>query len=317
MTTESEIPILDLRRSSGVNLEEGSDGRKEMGNKVREAFETHGCFLIRCDEIPKELRAGLFGNIKSLFDLPEETKKKLYNPKPYRGYTSKSRVIPHSESFGIDNSPKADTTLEEFTNLMWPEGNPTFCEELRSMTSKARELSVLILKMLVESLGLPEQYKLDVEDLNNYNDTRVTRYQLPPDTKETEIALTLHTDKGTLALICENDVQGLQVLSKTGNYVDVKIPYDGFVVIVGDILKAWSNGRFQAAPHRVVTKGDKERLVFVLFSVPKQNMLIKGPSEFVDDDHPLRYRSFHYDEFVDYHYTTSTEESVLEKFAGI
>lgn len=105
------------------------------------------------------------------------------------------------------------------------------------MTSKARELSVLILKMLVESLGLPEQYKLDVEDLNNYNDTRVTRYQLPPDTKETEIALTLHTDKGTLALICENDVQGLQVLSKTGNYVDVKIPSDGFVVIVGDILK--------------------------------------------------------------------------------
>lgn len=105
------------------------------------------------------------------------------------------------------------------------------------MTQKKRELSLVILKMIMDGLGLPKQYNLNVEDLDNYNDTRMTRYQLPENSKNTEIALTLHTDKCTLALICENDVQGLQVLSKTGNYVDVKIPSDGFVVICGDILK--------------------------------------------------------------------------------
>lgn len=126
MGSEIEIPILDFRKSSGVTLEEGGEGWKEMSKKVIEAFENQGCFLIRCDEISNDLRERLFIGIKSLFDLPEETKKKFFSTKPYRGYTSKSRVIPHSESFGIDNSPKSDTTFQDFTNLMWSEENPIF-----------------------------------------------------------------------------------------------------------------------------------------------------------------------------------------------
>ncbi|XP_004504923.1 probable 2-oxoglutarate-dependent dioxygenase AOP1.2 [Cicer arietinum] len=318
MASESDIPILDFRKSKGVTLEEGSERWKEMSLKIKEAFESHGCFILRCDEISNELREELFTGLKSLFDLPEETKKKFVVPKPYRGYISKSHLIPHSETFGIDNSPKSNSSLQDFTNLMWPQGNPSFCKALSSMTLKTRELSLLVLKMVVEGLNLPQQYNFDVEELNNYNDTRVTKYQLPKDGKDSEVALALHTDKGTLGFICENEVQGLQVVSKTGNYVDVKVPSDGIVVIAGDILKAWSNGRFRAAPHRVVIRGDEERFVFVLFAVPKEGMVIKGPSELVDDEnHPLRYRPFIYDEFVHYQHSTRTDESALEKFAGL
>jgi len=125
MGSEIEIPILDFRRSSGVTLEEGSEGWKEMSKKVREAFESHGCFFLKCDEIPNELREKMFTGMKSLFDLPEETKQKFSNPGAYRGYTANSHVIPHCQSFGIDDALKPDTA-QGFTNLMWPEGNPTF-----------------------------------------------------------------------------------------------------------------------------------------------------------------------------------------------
>jgi len=68
----------------------------------------------------------------------------------------------------------------------------------------------------------------------------------------------------------------------------------------------------------VVTRGDKERLAFILFGVPKEDAVIKVPSELVDDkDHPLRYRPFKYEEFIDYHYSTRTEKAVLEQFAGL
>ncbi|CAI8600439.1 unnamed protein product [Vicia faba] len=140
---------------------------------------------------------------------------------------------------------------------MWSKGNPNFCETLSSLISKTRELSLFILKMVVEGFGLPE--------------------------------------KGTMAIIFHNEVQGLQVLTKSGNWANVNIPPNGFIVLVGGMLKAWSNGRIQAPKHRVVTRGDKERLSFILFAVPNQETLIKVPSELVNEDHPLRYKPFKYE----------------------
>jgi len=91
--------------------------------------------------------------------------------------------------------------------------------------------------MVVEGFDLAQHYNLDVEELGSTNDTRLTRYQHPEENKDTEIAFVPHTDLGTISFICENEVQGLQVLSKTGNWVGVNIPPNGFVVICGDTLK--------------------------------------------------------------------------------
>ncbi|CAL5205059.1 unnamed protein product [Lathyrus oleraceus] len=317
MDIESGIPILDFRKSSGVTLEEGSEGWKEMSKKVREAFESHGAFLLRCDEIPNDLQKKMFTYMKSLFELPEETKLKFTGSRLARGYLGKSPSIPHSQSFGVEDAFKPNTT-QNFTNLMWPEGNPTFNETLFSFTSKARELNSLILKMIVEGFGLPEKYTLEVEELSSDTDSRLTRYQLPEENKDSTVTFVPHTDKGSLTLICENEIQGLQVLQKSGNWVNVNVPSNGFIVIVGDMLQTWSNGRFKAPMHRVVLKGDKERFVFVLFSVPKEDTLIKVPSELVDEeDHPLRYKPFKYEEFMNFIKEVGTKEGALEEFAGL
>jgi hypothetical protein len=67
----------------------------------------------------------MFGAMKALFDLPEETKNRHVNPKPYRSYLGKCPVIPFHESFGVDDAPTLDAS-QAFTTLMWPEGNPSF-----------------------------------------------------------------------------------------------------------------------------------------------------------------------------------------------
>ncbi|CAK8569245.1 unnamed protein product [Lathyrus sativus] len=315
MGGEIEIPILDFNSSDGVKLEEG-DGWKEMSKKVREAFESHGCFLIRCDDISNDLHDKFFLGMKSLFDLPEETKKKFTSSRAYRGYTTKNNVIPYSESFGIDNDVNPDTAHQDFIDLMWPQGNSSFGAVLSSYTSKVRELSSLILKMVVEAFELPQHYNLDVEELNCYNDARMTRYSTSKETKGSNIGLVAHTDKGTISFICDNGVQGLQLLPKIGNWVDINIPPNGFVVVAGDILQAWSNRRLEAATHRVVAR-DEQRFAFVFFAVPREGMIITGPSELVDDENPLRYRPFVYDDYVNYQHSTGTQESPLDKFAGL
>ena len=114
------IPCLDLSQ-----LEEGSENWKAMSKKVREACESYGFFILKYDDIPTSLREEMLMNMKKLFDLPEETKQKYTSPKPYRSYHGKCSVIPFCQSFGIDDAPLPETA-KAFTDLMWPQGNPSF-----------------------------------------------------------------------------------------------------------------------------------------------------------------------------------------------
>ncbi|WVZ19405.1 hypothetical protein V8G54_006727 [Vigna mungo] len=309
------IPCFDFCKG-GMRLEEGSEEWKEMSKKVREACENHGCFILRCDEIiPKSVCEEMFHHMKALFDLPEETKQQYITPRPYRNYNGKNSVIPLCESFGIDDIPFSDKA-EAFTNLMWPQGNPPFCETLKTMSLKMVELSFLVLKMVVEGYGLPQHYISDAENMKNSSYSRLIKYKVSESNNECETCLPPHTDSSSLTILCQKDVQGLHVLSKTDKWIELEIPHDGFVVLVGDILKAWSNGRLHAVTHRVALRGVKERYSFGLFANPKEEMKIEVPDELVDNQiHPLRYRPFNYGEYFNYFVTNPME--ALEVFASI
>jgi len=112
-----KIPCLKF-----CGLKEGSEEWREMSKKVKDACESHGCFIMVYDKIPKGLCHHMSLFIKELFDLPEETKRKHTSPKPYNGYNSDSPVY---QCFGLEDASLLQTS-QAFTNLMWPQGNPTF-----------------------------------------------------------------------------------------------------------------------------------------------------------------------------------------------
>ncbi|KAL9330903.1 hypothetical protein ACSQ67_000513 [Phaseolus vulgaris] len=317
MTSEGlRIPCLEF---SGVELgmKEGSEEWREMSKKVRDACESHGCFImVYDDKVSKGLRDDMFLCMKEVFDLPEETKKKYISSKPYRGYNSECPFIPLSQSFGIDDAPLPQTS-QAFTNLMWPQGNPTFCETLNSMSSKLLDLSLEVLKMIVEGYGLPKEYSSEIQELQSCSNFRLMKYKVGQNSEVCETGLLSHTDKSALTILCEFQVEGLEVLTKSNQWVPVKIPQEGFVVIVGDVLKAWSNGRLHSATHRVVMKEGKERYSIALFGVPKEETKIEVPAELVEDNiHPLRYRPFTYGDYFKY-FVSTLHHNALDVFAGV
>lgn len=113
--------------------------------------------------------------------------------------------------------------------------NVACSDTLNSMSSKILKLSSVILKMIVESYGLPKLYNSEVEVMRSTSDSRMLKYEISE--KDTEIAMVPHTDKGSVTILCENEVQGLQLFNKSDEWVDVKIPPNGFIVIFGDILR--------------------------------------------------------------------------------
>ncbi|BFG18756.1 hypothetical protein CerSpe_050300 [Prunus speciosa] len=308
------LPILDF--SEGLVLKkQGTEEWKAMNNKVREACENYGCFLLLVkDEIPVNLREEMVAAMKALFDLPEETKQKHTSPKPYQSYEGKSPVIPLNESFGIDDACELDAA-QAFTNLMWPQGKPSFCEAMKSMTSKMMELNLIILRMILESFGLGDHYESHAQ--NTTSAFRFLKYKAPPPSNiNNALGLVPHTDKNTLTILCQNDVQGLEILTKQGKWVEVMVPKEAVMVFVGDALKAWSNGRLHAVTHRVMMSGDKERYSYALFSLPKEEVVIEVPQEFIDKEHPLLYKPFNFAEYFTY-FTSNTREDALELYAGV
>ncbi|KAF8400726.1 hypothetical protein HHK36_014026 [Tetracentron sinense] len=279
-----------------------------MCNKVREACEQYGCFQVAYDKVSTHLHEEMFMGMKSLFDLPDEIKKKNSSPKPYRGYLTFDGS-PLYESLGIEDATQLDAA-RAFTDLIWPEGNPNFCRILNSMSRKILELELIIQKMIFEAFGVEKYYDSHVE--NRGTILRVMKYKSPP---SDVIGLLPHTDKNFLTILCQDKV-GLQVLSKEGDWLQMTPAKGSFMVIVGEIFMAWSNGRFPAAKHRVVMRGGVERLSFGLFSNPKEGVVIEAPKEFVDDEHPLIFRPFNFMDFIHY-FHSNHDENTLEIYAGV
>jgi len=124
MGSESEIlvlPCLDFGKG-GMTLEAGSEEWKEMSMKVREACESYGCFILKYDDMSiKGVREFIFKDLKPLFELPEETKQKHKHSTPFNSYTNMTLGNLSYQTFGINQ-----VTIDNFTNIMWPQGNPSF-----------------------------------------------------------------------------------------------------------------------------------------------------------------------------------------------
>ncbi|KAG5630009.1 hypothetical protein H5410_001726 [Solanum commersonii] len=67
-------------------------------------------------------------------------------------------------------------------------------------------------------------------------------YYRKPTRDESGIGLAPHTDKNILTILFQIQVNGLQIQRDNGQWVDIEFSPNSFLVLVGDVFKAWSNG---------------------------------------------------------------------------
>ncbi|MCL7032564.1 hypothetical protein MKW94_001586 [Papaver nudicaule] len=250
--------------------------------------------------------------MKELFSLPDETKEKNVHSKPHRktGYLAKIEAVPLFESLGIINAHILDEA-REFTYLMWPNGNPTVCQTIHSVAKMLQELEGVVRKMIFENLGVEDYYDSNMK--NSDNIFRVLKYKAPRN-GESNIGLPPHTDKSILTILYQY-TNGLEFLSKEGQWFETQP--GTFIVLAGEALMAWSNGRIHAPTHRVVINGEKDRYSYAIFATPNEGATVEIPKELIDKDHPLRFRSFDYMEFLRYLYANPHLDNPLKIYAGV
>ncbi|WP_413699511.1 isopenicillin N synthase family dioxygenase [Psychromonas sp. KJ10-10] len=62
-----------------------------------------------------------------------------------------------------------------------------------------------------------------------------------------------HTDYGCITLLYQDQIGGLQVQDRNGDWLDATPVENSFVVNIGDLMQRWTNDCYKSTPHRVTS----------------------------------------------------------------
>ncbi|KAM1361609.1 hypothetical protein EV2_027485 [Malus domestica] len=279
----------DCRTIPAIDLKKIPDA--EEYRKLREASETWGCFRLVNHMIPPALMSEMKSVVRSLLDLPMEIKKQNKDVIAGSGYMAPSKVNPLYEALGLYDLGSGQA-VDSFCSQL--NASSYQREVIEKYAQAVYEQIVDIGKRLAESLGLA-----DSDYLKGWPcQFRINKYNFTPESVGSS-GVQLHTDSGFLTILQDDeDVGGLEVMDKSGAFVAVDPCPGTLLVNLGDVAKAWSNGRLCNVKHRVQCREATIRISIATFLLgPREKEVVEAPPEFVDSEHPRLYVPFSYEDY--------------------
>ena len=276
-----QIPKIDISE-----IEEKEFSRTLLQNFFS-AYNTYGFGYIINHGIEKTLIEQLFQVSKQFHSQPLSEKMRVALDHNHRGYiaintstdvNSKLADVKkpnQSESFMMmreDKSELPDVYLSGPNQ--WPKLE-NFKEVLEKYTCNMTKLGRNLMRLALLSSGVKDlsvMHSLDPPTIW----LRLLHY--PPISKNSPSDLygsAPHTDFGCLTILAQDEIGGLQVQTREGEWIDVPKLEGSFVVNVGDMLSRYTNGLLRSTPHRVINKSGKERFSCPFFFDPHTNAVVQ------------------------------------------
>ncbi|KAF5743186.1 hypothetical protein HS088_TW09G01251 [Tripterygium wilfordii] len=138
---------------------------------------------------------------------------------------------------------------------------------------------------------------------------RMNRYHFSLETVGS-LGVQMHSDSVFLTILQDDEnVGGLEVMNKSGEFVPVD-PLPGTLVVnFGDIATAWSNGRLCNVKHRVKCNEATIRFSIASFLLGPRDGPVEAPPELVDDQHPRLYVPFTWEDYRKLRFTDKFKTS--------
>lgn len=262
------IPVIDFskfRRSTSITE------KQETANEIVTAFEQVGFIYLSRHGIDDATVANAFKQSAEFFKLPMDVKAKLAweDPRSNRGYVmpGRERVTQSADPAEIARlralAPDSKESMEigrdwdaTWSNR-WPNAKdaPHFKQTFLSFFQTCHELHAEVMSSIAMGLGLNERF-FDKLIHEQYHNLRLLSY--PPISrdallKDGQARAGAHSDYGSLTLLFQDQVGGLEVQNPHTKQFQPATPIPGTIVInVGDLLARWSNDRLRSTLHRVV-----------------------------------------------------------------
>jgi|TARA_Y100001968_G_scaffold218112_1_gene200777 isopenicillin N synthase-like dioxygenase len=251
------------------------------------AYNKYGFGYIINHGIEKTLIEQLFQVSKQFHSQPLSEKMRVALDHNHRGYiaintstdvNSKLADVKkpnQSESFMMmreDKSELPDVYLSGPNQ--WPKLE-NFKEVLEKYTFNMTKLGRNLMRLALLSSGVKDLSVMQSLDTPTIW-LRLLHY--PPISKNSPSDLygsAPHTDFGCLTILAQDEIGGLQVQTREGEWIDVPKLEGSFVVNVGDMLSRYTNGLLRSTPHRVINKSGKERFSCPFFFDPHTNAVVQ------------------------------------------
>jgi isopenicillin N synthase-like dioxygenase len=167
----------------------------------------------------------------------------------------------------------------------WPD-LPKFRETLLAYYDACAALGARIHRAFSYDLGVETDYFAQKFD-RPMATLRLLRY--PASGGGERIGAGAHTDYGNLTLLATDDVGGLEVRTRSGDWIEAPATPRAFVVNIGDCLMRWTNDVYVSTPHRVVNRSGRERYSIAFFFDPNPEAEVAAIPSCVSEGERARY----------------------------
>lgn len=294
-----KLPLIDVS-----SLKRGEFGDyKIVADQIGEAAREFGFFRISGHGIDPSLIEATYQCAKQFFSQSEDVKRQYYIGRSpnHRGYVPFSEKGDYPDEkdrnyeafdLGLD-LPKNDPDFLNGNLLLGPNIWPDlkgFKETVGQYYQAVSAIGRQVCTALELHLGLTPGTMTN-EMSKPISQLRLLHYVRSHTTSDkTSVNMGAHTDYECLTLLHTRN-EGLQVMSQDDKWIDVPVDHAVFVVNVGDMLEAWSNGILRSTPHRVVNQS-AERYSLPYFVAANYDTLIKPFPNLVDQNTPSMYEPF-------------------------
>jgi len=254
------VPIIDISRAPAT-----------VAAELDEVCRTVGFFQITGHGLADGVADRAWAAATCFFDLPLADK--LSVACPHEGYPygyipvageSLSRSVAGSappdlkEVFNIGPVTAPDHAMTDpdeasvYSPNLWPATLPELREAWSAYYTAMSALGARLMSLFARGLGLPPEFFADKID-KQPNALRAINYpqrEAPP--LPGQLRAGAHTDYGTLTILRQDAVGGLEVLDARGDWAGVEAVPGAFVINIGDLMARWTNDQWRSTLHRVV-----------------------------------------------------------------
>lgn len=283
------VPIVDFAAFDPSDR----PGLERLAGELDVALTSHGFIAVTNVGVSPELRDRAFASAGAFFARPAADKARFRYTDPVANFGYQP---PLSET--LEPGKPADIK-EAFTmrNLVgrfddahaWPSA------EFRSVAREFYEACLMasfrLLKVFAVALDVPDDFFMAKHTGENIT----MRYLHYPDSGYTvsgddQLGAGAHTDYGSVTLLFQDAVGGLQLKRADGTWLDVPPVPDAVNINTGDLMSHWSNGRYPSTEHRVLPRiGYGERQSIAFFTDPDNATAVRCLPSCVSSVHPAAF----------------------------
>ncbi len=302
------IPVVDL-----AEFLSGDKVRKDkFVQELGKAYEEVGFVAVKNHGISDDLISDLYKYVQKFYALPSE-KKLGYEDKELagqRGYTSFGRE--HAKGFDAPDLKEffqygqtvedGDPIKSQYPDNVVVDEIPELNDILFRAYRDFEKSGTSLLQAIALYLKLDEHY-FDEYAHNGNSILRAIHY--PPISNEPKSAIRAeqHEDINLITLLVGASADGLQILTRQGEWVGVTSLPEQIVVNVGDMLQRLTNNRLRSTTHRVVNPPRElwgtSRYSIPFFLHPKANMDLTCLEGCISEKEPKAYEDVSAGEYLD------------------